>query len=73
MTNEKPNYSKLFWASCRKCKHKFGIDPKYVMLYVERIMRERGDTDVMAGLEEAQAEVEQKDAPKKEHCPHCLK
>lgn len=73
MTNQKPNYSKLFWASCRKCKHKFGIDPKYVMLYVERIMRECGDDDVIAGLEAAQAEVEQRFEPKKGPCPICLR
>jgi hypothetical protein len=36
-------------------------------------MRERGDTDVMAGLEEAQAELEQRAVPKKEHCPTCFK
>jgi len=60
MTTKNADYSKYFWVSCRKCKHKFGVPPKYVMLYVERIMREYGekDADVAAALEEAQDGME---------------
>lgn len=56
---KKSNYSKLFWVTCRQCKHKFGVSPKYVMLYVERIMRDHEGEDVIAGLEDAQEEIEE--------------
>lgn len=60
MTMKNRDYSKFFWVTCRECKHKFGVSPKYVMLYVERIMRDCEDEDVVAGLENAQEEIEEK-------------
>lgn len=69
MTTEKSSYSKLFWVTCRQCKHKFGVSPKYVMLYVERIMRGRKDEDVTAGLEDAQEEIEEVEERPKTYSP----
>ncbi|MFH1564277.1 MAG: hypothetical protein ABIC82_00270 [bacterium] len=40
----KPNPSKLmFFVSCPKCKKKFGIEPKYIFLYIKRIVASFGE------------------------------
>lgn len=42
MNDNKPasqNIGKLmFFVSCPKCKKKFGIEPKYILLYIKRIV-----------------------------------
>lgn len=36
------NKQKLkFWATCPKCKHKFGILPEVILRYLQRCLRER--------------------------------
>ncbi len=27
----------MFFVSCPKCKRKFGVEPKYIMMYLNRI------------------------------------
>jgi hypothetical protein len=28
----------MFFVSCPKCKKKFGVEPKYILLYIKRIV-----------------------------------
>lgn len=28
----------MFFVSCPKCKKKFGIEPKYILMYIKRIV-----------------------------------
>lgn len=28
----------MFFVSCPKCKHKYGVEPKYIMMYLSRII-----------------------------------
>lgn len=51
-----------FWITCPKCKHKFGIEPRIIMKYLERVMDKTGKKiDALADLlESAQAEIEEK-------------
>jgi hypothetical protein len=28
----------LFWVSCPDCKRKFGIEPKYIFKYIDRMI-----------------------------------
>ena len=27
----------MFFVGCPKCKHKFGVEPKYILMYLSRI------------------------------------
>lgn len=42
MANENENKNQtaklLFFASCPKCKKKFGCEPKYIQMYLERLI-----------------------------------
>lgn len=28
----------MFFVSCPKCKHKFGVEPRYIMMYLSRVI-----------------------------------
>ena len=54
------NVDKRFWVRCPKCGERFGIAPKWVLKYIERVTRETGTRiETLAELlESAQATVE---------------
>ncbi len=62
MEKEKSEKAKLmFFASCPQCKKKFGIEPRYIMLYLARIIKRYKERygRVSQMLEAAQADIKQ--------------
>ena len=53
----------MFFASCPACHHKFGIQPKYITMYLNRVIENfKSRFDTMADmLETAQSEFEKKE------------
>jgi hypothetical protein len=50
-----------FWASCPHCKKKFGVEPKFITMYLKRVIENYKDRfkSVHEMLEGAQKEVEE--------------
>lgn len=62
MNNEK----KKFWAGCPYCKKKFGVEPKYIMMYLRRIIDDHKNR--LGAMEEMLAETQEEiEAEKKKH------
>ena len=49
-----------FWASCPHCKKKFGVEPKFIVKYLKRVIDNYKDRfkNMHEMLEEAQEEIE---------------
>lgn len=58
----------MFFVSCPKCKKKFGIEPKYILLYIKRIVGAFGQkfSGVGAMLSAAQNSIGRKQSNQKE-------
>ena len=48
-----------FWASCPHCKKKFGVEPKFIIMYLKRVIDNYKDRfkSMHEMLEEAQEEI----------------
>lgn len=53
----------MFFASCPACHHKFGIQPKYITMYLNRVIENfKSRFETMAEmLESTQSELEKKE------------
>lgn len=57
-----------FWVTCPKCKQKFGVEPKVVMKYLERVIdQHKHDLGAIEEiLELAQSQIDQEKSAEKE-------
>jgi hypothetical protein len=57
--NQNQKAKLLFFASCPKCKKKFGCEPKYIQMYLERLIGfyENRFKSIKAMLEQTQTDI----------------
>ncbi len=58
----------MFFVSCPKCKHKYGVEPKYILMYLSRVYAEYKDRYGKIGqmLQAAQKDIKAGKETKKE-------
>ena len=58
----------MFFVSCPKCKHKYGVEPKYILMYLSRVYVHYKDRfgKISQMLEAAQQDIKARTEVKKE-------